>query len=71
MDKGLINHYIVNIYPVSDGSHSLCISITTPVKPIIEHEFIHCHFDDDGVDKREGFSLKEISRYTIITVMKE
>nr|DAH72186.1 MAG TPA: hypothetical protein [Caudoviricetes sp.] len=30
MDKGLINHYIVNIYPVSDGSHSLCISITTP-----------------------------------------
>ncbi|SVJ39786.1 Uncharacterised protein [Klebsiella pneumoniae] len=71
MDKGLIDHYIVNIYPVSDGSRSLCISITTPVKPIIEHGFIHCHFDDDGVDKREGFSLKEISRYTIITVMKE
>lgn len=71
MDKRLINHYIVNIYLVSDGSQSLCISITTPVKPIIEHGFIHCHFDDDGVDKREGFSLKEISRYTIITVMKE
>lgn len=71
MDKRLINHYIVNIYPVSDGSKSLYISITTPVKPIIEHGFIHCHFDDDGVDKREGFSLKEISRYTIITVMKE
>lgn len=71
MAKGLVNHYIVNIYPVSDGSRSICISITTPVKPIIEHGFIHCHFDDDGVDKREVFSLKEISRYTIITVMKE
>lgn len=67
----LINHYILNIYPVSDGSQSFCISITTTVKPVIEDGFIHCHFDDEGVDKREGFSLKEISRYTIVTVMKE
>lgn len=59
MSKRLINHYVVNIYPVSDGSQSLCISITTPVKPIIEHGFIHCHFDDNGVDKREDSTSKE------------